>query len=201
MTPGDAARVLTKAAAFDQRTIGESDVLAWHEALVDLDGADALAAVSRHYGTSEQRIMPSHVRRLAAEIARERHRVEREAEEQFALEQYRAQAGPLRDRSDDIRDLVSQVRTELPAGDREALRPRTVAWEREHVAHQRAAGAEPNPAYDPSMQPIPEWSRTRTEPEGCWWEDDQARERHAKTLLAEAGRLRPRTHPTEEPAA
>lgn len=73
MTPADAARVLAKAAAFDQRTVGEADVRAWHEALSDLDAGDALAAVTRHYRQRTERIMPAHVRDGAVEIAKERY--------------------------------------------------------------------------------------------------------------------------------
>lgn len=189
MTPGDAARVLAKAAAFDQRTIGEADVMAWCEALPDVDGADALVAVSRHYTETDQRIMPVHVRRIAEQIGRERRRVIREAEERKAIAAYAAEAGPLKDRSADVRELVDQVRTVIPEGDREALRPRTVAWEREHTAYQRQQNAVPNPEYDSSMRPVPEWNAGKDKPAGCWWEDDAARERHAKVLLAESGRL------------
>lgn len=68
MTPGDTARVLAKAAAYDQRTIGEADVLAWHDAIGDLDFADAMAAVTRHYRDHIERMMPAHVRKAVAEI-------------------------------------------------------------------------------------------------------------------------------------
>jgi hypothetical protein len=189
MTPGETARVLSKAAAFDQRTIGEADVMAWHEALADLDASDALAAVSRHYADSEQRIMPVHVRRLATEINRDRRRALREAEERKAIEAYRVEAGPLTDRSEEIRNFVDRVRGAIPEGSREALMPRAVAWEREHRAYVRQAEAEPNPAYDPGMEPVREWSASKQEPAGAWWADPEARERHSKVLLAEAGRL------------
>lgn len=195
MTPGETARVLTKAAAYDQRTIGEADVLAWHEAIGDLDAADALAAVTRHYANSDQRVMPVHVRRIATELRRQRREVEREQERQREIAAYAATAGPLTDRSADIQQLVSQVRTVIPEGDREALMPRRVAWEREHRAAQRQAEAVPNPAYDPSMQPVREWNANPRGQAAAWWENADARERHAKTLLAEAGRLRPNTAP------
>lgn len=74
MTPGDIARVLAKAAAFDQRTVGEADVLAWHEALSDLDASDALAAVTRHYARDTARLMPAHVRAEARAVRDERRR-------------------------------------------------------------------------------------------------------------------------------
>lgn len=193
MNPIDIANVLAKAAAFDQRTVGQADILAWHEALHDLDAADALAAVTRHYSSSEQRIMPVHVRRIATELRRQRRELEREQEKQSAIAAYAEQAGPLTDRSTEIQAFVGQVRSVLPEGDREALMPRRVAWEREHRHHQRQTEAVPNPDYDPSMKPVREWCAGKAKaPAGAWWEDDHARERHAIDLLAEAGRLQPR---------
>lgn len=193
MTPGDVARVLAKAAAFDLRTIGESDVMAWHEALGDLDAADALAAVTRHYRETDDRLMPTHVRRIVGELQRERRRAIREREESLAIEADAAVGrGPLADRSAEIQELVAGVREVLPEGDVEALHPRAVHWEREHRAYLHQQDAEPNPAYDPTMRPVPEWNGSAQPPPGAWWEDDTSRERHAATLLAEAGRLRPR---------
>lgn len=145
MTPGDAARVLTKAAAFDQRTIGEADVLAWHEALADVDPADALGAVTRHYANSEQRLMPVHVRRISAEIARDRHRVEREERERLALEAENARRGPVRDRSADVADMLAELRDRLGASDPTVLR--RAEWVRVERARQREAEAVPNPHY------------------------------------------------------
>lgn len=48
-------------ATFDSRTIGDSDVLAWHELLVDVPFPDADVVVKAHYATSGDRIMPVHV--------------------------------------------------------------------------------------------------------------------------------------------
>lgn len=72
MTPAETARVLAAAAAFDQRTVGTGDVAAWHAALHELDYADARDAVTRHYRTTAQRIMPVHVLHYAEEIRTER---------------------------------------------------------------------------------------------------------------------------------
>jgi hypothetical protein len=148
MTPADTARVLAKAAAFDQRTIGAADVAAWHEAIGDLDAADALAAVTRHFQQTEQRIMPSHIRRLTAEIARERRKALREAAELRALESEQTERRT--DRSSEIAAFVQQIRDALPAGDQELLRPRATYWEREHRAYRRHMDGAPNPDYDPS---------------------------------------------------
>jgi len=72
VTPAEVARVLAKASAFDQRTIGETDVAAWHEILGRLDYADALGAVTRHYTETRERIMPADVIRHARSIREDR---------------------------------------------------------------------------------------------------------------------------------
>jgi hypothetical protein len=148
MTPGETARVLGKAAAFDQRTVGAADVAAWHEAIGDLNDDDALAAVTRHYQQTDQRIMPAHLRRLVAEIERERRRAVREASERRAIEA--EQAEHRGDRTAEIEAFVQQVRDILPPAGPEALRPRAAYWDREHRLYRRYAEGEPNPLYDPS---------------------------------------------------
>ncbi|MGW3711372.1 zinc finger domain-containing protein [Streptomyces albogriseolus] len=62
MTPADAAELLTLAAAFDRRTVGEADARAWAAALhaVPLDD-DAREAVARHYADTDRWITPAHV--------------------------------------------------------------------------------------------------------------------------------------------
>ncbi|MFE1412453.1 hypothetical protein ACIGFK_07390 [Streptomyces sp. NPDC085524] len=69
MTPADAAELLTLAAAFDRRTVGEADARAWAAALhaMPLDD-DARAAVARHYNETDRWITPAHVRQHRARI-------------------------------------------------------------------------------------------------------------------------------------
>lgn len=88
MRPSDIAVLLTKAAAYDRRTVGEADVAAWHEVLADLDLADALSAVARHYRDNAQWIMPSHIRAIVGEIERERRRVTRELQHAAPIENH-----------------------------------------------------------------------------------------------------------------
>lgn len=72
MMPSDAAVLLTKISAFDQRTIGEADAAAWAEIMTDAEIAldDVLPLVTDHYRTSHNRLMPvdliSAVRRVRA---------------------------------------------------------------------------------------------------------------------------------------
>lgn len=48
-------------AAFDSRTIGDSDVLAWHEVMGDAPFEEAAQVVKGHYVSSRERIMPADV--------------------------------------------------------------------------------------------------------------------------------------------
>lgn len=77
MTPSEVARVLAKASAFDQRTVGAADVAAWHEILHRVELADALDAVRDHYTGSTDRLMPADVVRLARLSRDERRRRQR----------------------------------------------------------------------------------------------------------------------------
>lgn len=81
MNKADAAELLTFAAAFDQRTIGNADVEAWALALADLPWDDsARAAIAAYYGsaggypaTGERRfIQPHNVRAGRARIRTDR---------------------------------------------------------------------------------------------------------------------------------
>lgn len=76
MTPDEVALVLSKAALVDNRTIGEEEVMAWHEIVGRLDFNDALAAVGRHYGETRDRLMPADLIRHARIVRDERARVE-----------------------------------------------------------------------------------------------------------------------------
>ncbi|MDK0520359.1 hypothetical protein [Streptomyces sp. ML-6] len=73
MTPADAAELLTLAAAFDRRTVGEADSRAWAAALHQTPyDDDARAAVARHYSETDKWLTPAHVRQQRATIRRER---------------------------------------------------------------------------------------------------------------------------------
>lgn len=61
MTPSQAADLLTLAAAFDQRTIGTADALAWGAALEHIGYDDARQAVIEHYQRNRERIWPADV--------------------------------------------------------------------------------------------------------------------------------------------
>jgi hypothetical protein len=188
----ETSAVLGKAAGFDNRTIGQANLLAWHEVLGDLDVRDCLNAIAQHHRESTEYLMPAHVRRIAEKLRTERRDRESRDEQHRQLEAYAATAGPLTDRSKEIRAFVDQVRSALPDGDLEALAPRHEYWRREHQAYQRQLTAEPNPDFDPGMAPVATWQASKHPPAGAWWEDDAKREANAVEILGLAGRLRPR---------
>jgi hypothetical protein len=62
MTPADAARVLSFAAAYDKRTIGEADARTWAADLDTIDLHEAIAAVREHYRTCPDAwLRPGHI--------------------------------------------------------------------------------------------------------------------------------------------
>lgn len=63
MTEHDVIDVLTAIAAYDQRTVGESDVQAWHAIAqhANWNRDDALRAVVDHYANETKRIMPADI--------------------------------------------------------------------------------------------------------------------------------------------
>lgn len=68
--------LLTCAAAYDRRTIGEADVAAWTLAIGDLPFGDAQAAIVAHYSETTDWLMPAHVRtrvKRARELNLARH--------------------------------------------------------------------------------------------------------------------------------
>lgn len=77
MNKKETALILAAAAARDQRTVGEADVLAWQEDLADIDYPTAHDALRRHFRESTDRLMPAHIRRLAR-VIRDEHRSQHE---------------------------------------------------------------------------------------------------------------------------
>ena len=61
MNRSEVAQLLTKIAAFDRRTIGEADVLAWHEVVGDLPLKAALEAVTDYFRDTREWCMPSDI--------------------------------------------------------------------------------------------------------------------------------------------
>lgn len=83
LTRDNVIDILTAISAYDRRTIGEGDIVAWGSALrPDLDLQLALEAVRIHHATSEDWIKPVHLNKLAVDIRKDRaDREDREARE------------------------------------------------------------------------------------------------------------------------
>lgn len=189
----ETARLLTMIAAFNNRTIGEADVIAWQSVLPDVPLEDAEEAVRRHYAENTEWLMPAHVRRLVRDIRTEREMTAR------ATGWAPGQAGVPKDRplpeitgriadgdvSGEMRELIRELLAErFPDASREKLMPRRVYWEREHRAYTRVA--EPNPRYRPqAVRPeslgdlcVHNWSCRPERPCAAqvphWWEETPA---------------------------
>lgn len=54
-------KILATAAAFDNRTVGTADIVAWWRVIGHLAPGEAEAAVIAHYSESTDRIMPGHI--------------------------------------------------------------------------------------------------------------------------------------------
>ena len=73
MTPADAAEVLALAAAFDNRSVGEANALAWSAAVDErVSVADAKRIVTEHYARTREWVMPSDVNAASAILRRTR---------------------------------------------------------------------------------------------------------------------------------
>lgn len=155
MNMNETAQALGLAQAFDRRTVGEMDVRAWHLVLANLPAGDVMQAIQDHYAVETDWIMPAHIRRACAEMARQRQ-ISPWAPGQYGTP--RDEAAPevafgerlaLSDLPAAVSELVARVRAGLPEGSKEALAPRRVAWDREHSTFVRVQTSEPNPLYRP----------------------------------------------------
>lgn len=72
MTPDEVLDLLTLIAVRDNRTVGRTTAVVWHEDIGDLDFADCREAVARHYRESTDWLMPATIHRLVKAIRAER---------------------------------------------------------------------------------------------------------------------------------
>jgi hypothetical protein len=162
----ETAQALGLAQAYDNRTVGEVNVRAWHAILGDCDAADVMEAIRRHYAVETTWIMPAHIRLSVGVMVSERKNAERRtgwAPGQAGVPKDQAMpeitggedpgwfAGAIQQAaSTSAAEILAEIRRNLPEGSREALMPRRVAWEREHRAYLRTRDPEPNPHYRPT---------------------------------------------------
>ena len=112
MQPADAAILLAKCAAFDNRTVGRADAEAWAEALDDVRLPDALAAVTVWYRDNRERIMPADVRRLVAEARHNARRALRMDHEDAQRQIESSRAVPFEDAPPEARELIAAFRAQ-----------------------------------------------------------------------------------------
>jgi hypothetical protein len=62
VTAEETGKLLALCACFDFREVDETDIVAWHELLSDLEFPVARKAVMSYYRQSRERIMPSDIR-------------------------------------------------------------------------------------------------------------------------------------------
>ena len=151
MNLAETDQLLTLMSNLDNRKVDDATVLAWHEILHDLPFEDCRDAVTEHYTTSGDWLMPVHIVRGARELERKRIRAANEA--RAIAEAPATDPRPLTDRSAEIRAEVDKVRSVLPEGDPDSLRYGTKYWRRNRARierQQRQENPEPNPLYDPA---------------------------------------------------
>jgi hypothetical protein len=68
MTPDEVLDLLTLIAVRDNRTVGKTTAIVWHEDIGDLAFADCREAVARHFRESTDWLMPATVRRLVKQL-------------------------------------------------------------------------------------------------------------------------------------
>jgi hypothetical protein len=153
----ETTNALALAQAFDNRTVGEVNIRAWHSVLSEEDATDVMTAIRDHYTGTTEWIMPAHILKGVREMAARRERAEQAtgwAPGQAGVPKGEAMpeiSGPIDESTitPSVRALLEATRAMLPEGSRETLMPRRVAWEREHASFVRTRDAEPNPHYRP----------------------------------------------------
>jgi hypothetical protein len=157
----ETTQALALAQAFDNRTVGEVNIRAWHAVLADADAADVMAAIRDHYAEHTDWIMPAHIRTAVRDMVTQREMAARATgwapgqagvpKDEAMPEVRGGERLALSDLPAAVAGLVARVRADLPEGSREALMPRRVAWEREHQAFVKMRDATPNPLYKPKV--------------------------------------------------
>ena len=153
----ETSNALALAQAYDNRTVGEANVRAWHLILAELAAEDVMEAIRRHYAADSAWIMPAHIVRLVGGISAARDKAARQwAPGQYGVPKDEALPEITRgarltadDVSPDVLDILSQLRAVLPDVPRERLFPRKAEWDRQQAAFVRQMNAEANPHYRP----------------------------------------------------
>lgn len=172
MKETEVVALLTKMAAYDQRTIGKADVAAWHEVLPEEVGiVDALASVPAHYARSRDRMMPADV--IDAVTAIRRERLQRAGTPPMPPDlTWRQEKTWRRLWCDNVKDGMSIEQAAFAASDEMDLpkelpaAPDAVADERKALIQRLADSKAAPKASLEDRKPIDRKPRERW---GCWW--------------------------------
>lgn len=145
MNESEIAIMLGHVASYDRRTIGETDVLAWHAALKDLDLEDAIEAIVEHYSESRDWMMPVDVLNGCHRIDRRRRGKQRAAElaaQRAADGVLEIEAGPPAEANTDWKALAETLRRRAHAAPLKAppttdVDPERMAQARDELEHLR----------------------------------------------------------------
>ena len=129
LTVDEANNLLTLAASFDKRTIGELDIGAWQAALRNLDFSTCASAVIKHYSTTTDYLLPVHICRLVADEVRERDTARRIADADVE-NQPKSPAARCQRPDENRQQWMARLQTQ------------TGEWYRKHGLHRDASDAE-----------------------------------------------------------
>lgn len=178
MTPDQTKAVLAKCAAYDQRTVGHTDVLAWHDAIGDLDYTDALTAVTRYYRDNRDRIYPADVRQQVLAIRNDR--AQTQPHEIRALPS-RFEADAIRDQR--VRENVARLAEAWSTPTEASGDPHAAALARAKRERRERGTKPPAPKQRRDAKPI-----DLAKIPGPAWADPDARERAAVAALHDSNR-------------
>lgn len=129
MNPADVPRLLAMAAARDNRKRNDAMAIAWFQDLGDLAFDAAVEAMNQHYRTSDEYLMPVHIRRIAEELDRERRREARLQREAITADRERRalDSRPIADRSAELQALIRETSEKLSTPEAKLERAKLVA--------------------------------------------------------------------------
>jgi len=116
MTPAEVAKVLAKVQAFDRRTVVRGRHRGVARDPLQSRLIEALEAVTRHYATSADWLMPVHLVRLADEVCDDRRRMALQERAARALVAEQQAHPATHDRSVEVQQLIRELRGPVAGG-------------------------------------------------------------------------------------
>jgi hypothetical protein len=154
VTRAETAAVLTLAATFDRRSVGDADVLAWHDVLADITLEEARDAVKAHYARSREWLMPADVRAFVLDARRHAADARHDTRVRRMLAAPKPLAEVQHAGADRAREAITGGFDPAAAADRRRVRAAACPWCGAHpgeLCRNRALG-DPLRAIHPSRQ-------------------------------------------------